>query len=239
MKTNLTLDYCEKTQEVLNKIAQSQTAAIETASCWVADTIQKDGLVYTLGSGHSLVIAAEMYYRAGGLANFDVIHDKTFGRAERLPGYASVLLDAYPITSNDLVVIVSNSGRNPLPVEMALEAKKRMIRTIGITSLAHSRAVSSRSSTGLRLFEACDLVIDNCGSPGDCSLEVGDGQPIRVGPTSTLAGVFIANWIMCTAIQELINRGVKPKVFASANLDQGDDHNRELINFLRHRTRGL
>jgi uncharacterized phosphosugar-binding protein len=70
-------------------------------------------------------------------------------------------------------------------------------------------------------------------------MEVGEGQPIRVGPTSTLAGVFIANWIMCTAVQELINRGIQPKVFASANLDKGDDHNRELINFLRHRIRGL
>ena len=119
----------------------------------------------------------------------DVLYEKTFGRAERLPGYARVLLDSYPITSHDVLLIVSNSGRNALPVEMAIEARERGIATIAITSLEHSRAVGARHASGLRLFEACDVVIDNCGVAGDAALELdGIGEPVRVGPTSTRSG---------------------------------------------------
>ena len=82
--------------ETFGRIAETQSQALETAGLWVADRVERCNLIYTLGSGQSLLIATELYYRAGGLQNFDVMHDKTFGRAERLPGYAKVLLESEP-----------------------------------------------------------------------------------------------------------------------------------------------
>ena len=231
--------YYQEVQSILCRIVRSQAAALQRAAELVADTIQRDGIVYSFGSGHSSMAGIELYYRAGGLANFDVIKDPTFGRAERLPGYADVLLDACPISSRDLLLIVSNSGRNPVPVEIALGARRRGVATIGITSLEHSGAVESRAPGGQRLCEVCDVVIDNCVPPGDATVELAPGNGAKVCPASTLAGIFVANSISGTAARILVERGARPPVFLSANLDGADQSNRELIDFLRRRTRGL
>jgi uncharacterized phosphosugar-binding protein len=237
---NLVLRFQHVLEETMARIAETQMTALTTAASWIADTVAAGNLIYTLGSGHSLLVATELYYRAGGLANFDVVHDKTFGRAERLPGYGTILLDSYPISSSDLLILVSNSGRNELTVEMALAAKARGIRTIAITSLAHSHSVSPRTVSGLRLCEVADLVIDNCGRVGDASLELDSpGGPVYVAPTSTAAGIFIANSMVALAVQDLIDRDFDPPVFASANLDNGDTKNQMLLQFLRDRVRGL
>ena len=227
-------------QTVFTRIVETQMAELTKAGTWVADVVAAGNLIYTLGSGHSLLIATELYYRAGGLANFDIIHDKTFGRAERLPGYARILLDSYPVSARDLLILVSNSGRNELTVEMALEAKARSIRTIAITSLAHSLSGAPRTASGLRLCEVADLVIDNCGRPGDASLDFCTSrETIVVAPTSTAAGIFIANSIVALAVQELLDRGIDAPVFASANIDSGDTKNELLLRFLQERVRGL
>lgn len=233
------LDYHREAQAVLNEIASTQRTAIAKAAEWVADTIAGDGIVYALGSGHSLMIAAELYYRAGGMAPFDVLHDKTFGRAERLRGYAKVLLDSYPVTKKDLIVIVSNSGRNPLPVEMALEARQRGVRTIALTSMRHARSVAPLEGLPGSLFEVADLVIDNCGKPGDASVEIDPAFPVAVGPTSTIAGIFVVNSLVVEAARILFDRGLRPPVFLSANVDQGDNWNAPLVDYLRQRIRGL
>lgn len=236
---DLSLIYYQSVQKVLDEILQTQKFVIQCAAEWVAETIQQNRIIYTLGSGHSLMIATELYYRAGGMAPFDIIHDKTFGRAERLSGYARILLDSYPISAGDLLFLVSNSGRNPLPVEMAMEAKERGIRTVALTSLRHSKAVPPREGLKSRLFEVADLVIDNCGEFGDASVEIDASLPLRVAPTSTLAGVFVVNAIVAQAARTLFERGIKPPVFLSANVDNGDDWNAQLIDFLRQRIRGL
>lgn len=232
--------YYENLTHVFASISETQLPALIQASRWIADVIERNGIIYTLGSGHSLLIAAEFYYRAGGIANFDVIHDKTFGRAERLPGYGKILLENYPISSSDLLILVSNSGRNELTVELALEAKALGLKTIAITSMIHSMHVSPRTLSGFRLCEVADLVIDNCGQLGDASVELASPRgAVRVAPTSTAAGIFIANSIVALTAQALIDREIDPPVFSSANVDNGDANNQKLIRFLRERIRGL
>ena len=238
-QTSVAWRYYQQVQSILCRIVQSQIAALQSAAELVADTIQRDGIIYSYGSGHSSVAGVELYYRAGGLAHFDVIEDRTFGRAERLAGYAEVLLDAYPISSSDLLIIVSNSGRNPVPVEMALGAGRRGIATIGITSLEHSGTVASRAPCGQRLFEVCDVVVDTCVPPGDATVELGPGSAVTVCAASTLAAIFIVNSISGTAASILAERGVQPPVFLSANLDGAEPSNRRLIEFMRRRIRGL
>ncbi len=236
---NITLQYYERVQALLCRIVESQMDSLNRAATLVADTIARDGIVYALGSGHSLLPAAELYYRAGGMAPCDIVHDRTFGRAERLPGYAEVLLDTYPIGPKDALIIISNSGRNCLPVELALGARKRCVSTIGITSLPHSRSVSSRTPQGLKLFEVCDVTIDTGSDPGDASISLNSGSGITVCPTSTLAAVFIVNAISGSAAQQLLERGIEPPVFLSANIDGADETNARHLEFMRQRVRGL
>jgi len=231
------LDFMQGAQGVLSRIAETQQAVLEQAAKLMADTIEKGGLIYAFGSGHSQSVANEFYYRAGGLACCDVIHEKTFGLSERLPGYAALILDTYPVRAGDLMVVISNSGRNALPVEMAMCARERKMKVVGITSLEHSRSVTSRLPGGERLFEVCDVVIDNCGTAGDAVVEV--AKDTWVGATSTLAGIFIAQTLVCLATGELLRRGINPPVLLSMNLDEGDDHNHALLESYRQRIRGL
>jgi len=234
---NLSECFSEKVHAILDRIAETQTAPLRNAAALMAQAIGKGRLIYAFGSGHSQSVAIEFYYRAGGLATCDVIHEKTFGRAERLPGYACLLLDTYPVSAGDVIIIISNSGRNPLPVEMAESAKQRGMGVIGITSLEYSRSVTSRAPCGKRLFEICDVVIDNCCPPGDALIDLGDG--IRVGGASTLAGAFISQTLVCLTSGKLQQDGIRPPVFLSMNMDEGDKRNQAVLESFRARVRGL
>ena len=232
------VEYYQRIREIINEIAETQADVIQEAAGIVADLIAKDGVLYILGSGHSLMVAAEAHHRAGGLVPVDVIHDKTFGRAERLEGYAKVLLDEYNVPGGGVVVIASNSGRNALPIEMALECKARGIKTIAITSLAHSQSVTARHPSGKRLFEIADVVIDNRGVPGDAILEM-EGCPGKFCATSAVAGAFIMQSIIAQTIENLGKMSVTPPVLISANIDGGDEHNKRIMARYRGRIKGL
>ncbi len=221
---------------VLDRIRQTQGENIARAAGIVADTVARDRIVYTFGSGHSALIATEFYYRAGGMASFDPIPDRSFGKAELLEGYAAALLEAHPIGEGDALIVISNSGRNPLPIEMAHEARRRGVPTIGITALDHSRQVDSRHSSGQKLYMVCDVVIDSCVPLGDAVATV-DGK--GVGAVSTLAGAFVASLITVEAAAECVKRGLDPKLFVSSNTNDGRARNRALLEFIRMRTRGL
>jgi uncharacterized phosphosugar-binding protein len=229
--------YAAAAQAVLERISRTQTDNLAKAAALIADTVARDRIVYTFGSGHSSLIATEFYYRAGGMACFDVIPDRAFAKAEHLEGYAESLLEAHPIGAGDAIVIISNSGRNPLPIEVAQEARRRGVATIGITAMDHSRQVSSRHSSGKKLYMLCDVVIDTCVPLGDAVAELEGGQ--RVGAVSTLAGAFIASAITVQAAAECLRRGLDPKLFVSANTEDGRERNRALLEFVKTRTRGL
>ena len=147
--------------------------------------------------------------------------------AECTPRYAATLLHgAVAPGAGDALFVFSNSGRNAVPVEMALEAKKRGATTLCITSLAHASAVSPRNPAGLRLHEACDIVLDNGGVPGDAAIEVG---PYRCGPTSTVAGAALLQAVVCGVVEALVAEGREPEVFRSANEDGGDEANEAFL----------
>lgn len=224
--------------ELLARVASSQQGRIQEATAIIAESIAADGILYLLGSGHSTAIAMEGYYRAGGLAPVDIVHDPTFGRVERIEGYAEVLLKDYNIPTGSVMVIISNSGRNALPVEVALLCRERGIRTVAVTSISHSKSVDSRHSSGKKLFEIADVVIDNCGAVGDAALEI-EGVPGRAIPTSGIAGMFIVDSIIAQVIENLVSMGVEPPVFVSANVDGGDEHNEKLLARYRGRIRGI
>jgi uncharacterized phosphosugar-binding protein len=140
-----------------------------------------------------------------------------------MEGYSTEILRCYPVKQGDVMIIASNSGRNATTIEMAIEAREHRMNVIAITSLDHSRLVTSRHVSGKRLFELADVVIDNCGIYGDASIMF-DGIG-KICPTSTIMGCLAIHTLISTAAEMMINQGKKPEVFTSSNSDNGDNIN--------------
>lgn len=228
--------YFDNIHTLLDSVLQTQSDALHRAITAVADTLQLGGTVYAFGTGHSHMLAEELFYRAGGLVKVYPILDEALmlhrsasrsSQVERLPGYAATLLEGGICpTEKDTMFLFSNSGRNAVPVELALEMKRRGVKTVCITNLAQSSAASSRHESGLRLFEICDIVIDNRGAVGDAAMDIG---PTRCAPTSTVVGSAILQAIVCGVVETLQSRGETPEVFCSSNVDGGDAINQAFI----------
>lgn len=233
----LSQKYLNCVQQILNEIGKTQSDAIGQAADIVAAAIAGGGKLFLFGTGHSHIIAEEAFYRAGGLVHVSPILEPALmlhegplksTQMERLEGYAQIILDHSGIGSGDALMIISNSGRNAVPVEMAVIAKNRGIPVIALTSLAHSRSVPSRYSGGKHLFEVADVVIDNCGVHGDAVLNVdcSNGQ-VQICPTSTVAGALIINMLVAEVVERFCAMGIEPAVFRSANVDGGDEFDRQ------------
>ena len=240
--------YIEQIHQLLERIRISQTDAIRQAGVMIAETLKNSGIIHTFGTGHSHMIAEEAFFRAGGLVPVNAILDSRLSflngalestRAEREEGFAHTLLQREQIAPGDIVIIISNSGRNAVPIEMALDLKARPIRTVGITNLRQSEASTSRHPSGLRLFEIVDLAIDTCVPEGDAIMLLPDLEQ-RVGPASTIAGALIINSILIEAAS-LLSAGRHPvPVFPSANfLATGDENIASLYRPFRGRIRCL
>lgn len=220
--------------DMLAEVVETQTEAIETAGQMGAEAILNGGLIHAFGTGHSHMIAEELFDRAGGLVLLNPILEPSLmlhegiqrsSSLERLPGYAAPLLEIEPLSPGDLLIVVSNSGRNAAPVEAALYARGRGLKVAAITSIAHSRSQPPTHASGKRLFEVADVVLDNGGIPGDAALEV-PGAPTRVCATSTVVGAFLAQAVMAAVVQRLAEAGVTPlPVLRSGNLDDAREHN--------------
>jgi len=245
MTTSKALDYTTSMQALLQGIVETQMDKIERAAEIIAVAIANDGLLYTFGTGHSHVIAEDVAYRAGGLAPVDAIlepsltgHQQVFKSEfmERVEGMAEVILDYYEISPKDALVVISNSGRNAAPIEMAELAKARSVPVIAITSLAHSKGTTSRHSSGKKLYQVADVVIDNGCPRGDCLLHL-EGLQQPVGAGSGVAGLFIVHAIIVQTIQNLLDRGIQPPVFMSGNIDGSEEFNRPFLNRYKGRVK--
>jgi uncharacterized phosphosugar-binding protein len=231
------VQYANSIISLKNQILDTQMDAIQEAAQIVAETVAQDGILYTFGTGHSHVIAEDAAYRAGGLAPVDAIlepsltgQEKVFQSEymERVEGIAEVILNYYNPKPKDTLLVISNSGRNAAPIEMAEIARQRGMKVIAITSLQHSQGTTSRHSSGKKLYQVADVVIDNCCPRGDCLLHLEKmRQPI--GPGSGISGLFILHMIIVQAIQNLVDRGIDPPVFMSGNLDGSDEFNQPFL----------
>ena len=220
-------EYIEGLQAVLSRIMREQAEGIEKAGQLVADALAAGGIVHTFGTGHSHLIADEAFFRAGGIAAVNPILDERLlflkgalesTRSEQESGLAKSLIEREQVRAEDVAIIISNSGRNAAPIEMALEMKARKVKLIAITNIRQSMASPSRHSSGKRLYEIADVAIDNCVPAGDALLSL-DGLEFRVGPSSTVAGAAIINSIIIEAVTELLRRGEAVPILPSANLE--------------------
>ena len=231
-------EYLHKIIACLEQIENEERERIDAVSRLVADTIKNGGLIFTFGCGHSHLPGLDAFYRAGGLANVSPMLDTDLmlhngaaksSRMEKMSGIASEVFRRYTLSEKDIIFIFSASGKNQVPVEMAQEAKKAGVKSVGISSLAYVEK-------GGRLHETVDIAID-CKVPyGDASMEVGE---IKMGGLSTYASCFILNTCLINGAKIALKEGVKPPVYISGNVEGGREHNVALENLYMGRVKHL
>ncbi len=230
--------YIRAVENTLRRAWDTQQEALDKAGGAVSACIRTEHSVYVFGCSHAGILAEEVFYRTGGLAILNPIFFPGFmlntrpitmtSQLERLPGLGKILIEENRLAKGDVLILHSVSGRNTVPVEMALEAERLGATVIAITNLSYSSAVTSRHPSGKRLFEVCPIVIDNCGTVGDAAVSL-DGLPEPIGPTSTAVGAALLNALIVSVVDRLLAEKTVPPVFLSANLDGGDAHNRKIF----------
>lgn len=229
--------YFEKAKEKIELVEKNEMSNMKEAAEKVAKAIQNGGIIQLFGCGHSHILTEEVCYRAGGLVPINpilyeplMLHEGALrsSELERKNGLAADFMKNQDICKEDVMFVFSTSGRNPVPVDVALTAKEKGAYVIGITSLEYSQSQPSRHESGKHLFNSVDLVIDNFSPKGDAALSY-EKVSVPFGPTSTVVGAVIINAILAEAIQILADNGFEPPVFLSGNIEGSDEHNQRLV----------
>ncbi len=228
-------EYFKAVEELQRRVYESQRGVLVQVAERMAKAILAGGRIFVFGTGHSHMLAEEGYCRAGGLLSVVpifytalMLHESIplSAAIERTPGLAPDLLDRSGIRSDDILFVYSNSGVNHLPVEMAVEAKKRGICTVTIGSVAFSK-IAPLSPIGRRLADVADYAIDNGGVAGDGIISV-PGLDWKVGPTSTVIGALLWNALVVeTTIRLRAAKGDAP-VCASWNMPGAVEYGKQL-----------
>ncbi|RKT06108.1 putative phosphosugar-binding protein [Streptomyces sp. 3211.6] len=235
---------------LLERVRDEEGARIAEAGTVIAEAVAAGNRLFAFGAGHSSLPAQDVVYRAGGLAlmNFlavpgtagvDVMPATLGSALERVDGLAGAVLDSSPASDGDVLVVISLSGRNALPVEMAMNARALGLKVIGVTSVAYATETKSRHVSGTYLKDHCDIVLDSKIAVGDAELTA-DGIEAPFAPASTVVTSAIMQAVMAAAAGELAARGVEPPLLRSGNVDGGHEWNGRVMReygdriFFRH-----
>lgn len=241
------IEYIENVKRIIEKIEKDENGSIVKTAEILADTLINDRQIYLFGTGHSHMLSEELFYRAGGLVNIQpvlidplmlhvsasesTLHEREEGMAER------IFID-YKMKADDTIVIISNSGRNGVIVDMALLCKEKGLNVIALTNIEHTYSGLSRHKSGKRLCEIADVVLDNGGCTGDACVEV-EGIEGKICPTSTVCGAMILNAVVAQSVDICAKKGFCPDHFASSNIDGGDEINNALVEKYKNRIKHL
>jgi len=230
MSSSLPETYFTRVNEMLAQAWKANAPTIARLAPIIGVSLARGGVLHTFGSGHSELIAREIIGRAGGLICVNGIIDPTGGFVENLVGYGTRLIERhdrrYQLLAGETIIVISNSGKNSSPIEVALYAKKKGLTVVGLTALSMSTTYATVHPDGRRLHEVADHVLDNGGVPGDAIVTLNDGS--YAGPTSTLIGCSLLNWLMLAVVEWLQKNGHPLPVLRSQNLAGAIEHNREI-----------
>lgn len=228
------LEFFDESRKLIDKIEQNESENIKKAAQLVAESIMNGGVLQAFGGGHSFAGAMELAGRAGGLIPTTTINDPSRGEYERIEGIGTFLMNKVNIDPNDVFVLISNSGRNPQLIEMAQYIKEKGNKLIVVTSLEVSKEATSRHSSGKKLYEFADVVLNNYSNHGDAVLSI-EGFDSKVSGTSTVGVVVLLQQMNYEAIKIMVEAGFNPPVYKSVNVDGGPEHNADFENKYAHR----
>ncbi|MFI0739576.1 SIS domain-containing protein [Streptomyces sp. NPDC021100] len=231
--------------ELLRRARDEEAEHIADAAALIADTVADGGRLFVFGAGHSSIAAQDVVYRAGGLALVNLlavpgtvgvdVTPATLGSAlERVDGLAGAVLDTSPVQAGDVLVVISLSGRNSLPVEMAMNARALGLKVVGVTSLAYAEHTRSRHVSGTFLKDHCDIVLDSKIGIGDAELTA-EGIAAPFAPASTVVTSALMQAVIASAAGELAARGIEPPMLRSGNVDGGHEWNGRVLAEYRDR----
>jgi len=250
--SSLALQYLRKIDEILGRIIQTQQEKMEQACSIIANEIRNGRIIYVFGTGgHDNRAAEELLWRAGGLAAFCVILDPGLAlihgatkatKIERLHGYAKGVLDYYQVGKDDTLLLINSYGINALTIDTVHECRSRGTRVIAITSFEFPKSVPAdhpaRHSSKENLHEVAEIAINSFVPAGDAVVDI-EGFPYKVAAISTIVNVFVVNFMVCDIVQKLVQAGVQPPVWVSANAPGGDAWNKRLLEQYLPRIRHL
>jgi uncharacterized phosphosugar-binding protein len=239
------LPYFDTIKSLLDQAERVNAETIAVCARKLADSLAQGGVLHAFGTGHSHVLAEELFHRAGGLVPVNamldarlMLHEGTMAATltERLPGYAEAILSRYSLQADEVIIIASNSGRNAVTIDMALAVRAKGLTVIALTSVTHSASQSSRHPSGKRLYEVADHVLDNCGVIGDAALSL-PGLDAKLGATSTVIGCALLQSLVYATAELLQARGIEPPILMSSNVGaaEADARNDQLIEHYRQR----
>ena len=243
--------YFEVMQEVVENVFNTQEADIMKAAGILTDTTKNNGIIHLFGSGHSSLIAEDVFWRAATLANVHAIFESAVAginevtktsKIEKLEGIGRVILEYNRVQPPDAMICISNSGNNAATLDVALAAKERGVPVIAITNVTYADHLTTHHSSGKKLKDVADVVIDNCSLYGDAAIEI-PGFPQKVGSTSTIPGAFIVSALLVQTCENLVELGIQPDVYYNGHLAYEDPtiklHNDALVDKYFYRIRNL
>ena len=225
------LQYLEKCRGLIDAVA-AQEEAIRVASDWFARTILAGRMVHVFGSGHSRMLVEEMWPRYGSFPGFNPLvelslsfHNLVVGAngqrqamfLENVGGFAEQILRNFDLSAEESALVISSSGCNRVPIEMAEQFQRRGIKVVAIISKRHSEASTSKDPRGKKLQDFADLVLDTGAPPGDAMVEI-SGLPTPVAPGSTVGGCLLVNAIKAEVAARLTEAGQPPRVLTGSVL---------------------
>jgi len=201
----------EAVDKLIGEIEVNELEKIDSAAGILADTVINGGILYTFGTGHSMSIAMEAVGKRGSLINAKMLdeHIYNLARFERLEGLGPIILQQHQLTEKDCVIVASNSGRNPLTIEIAKEARKQGAKVISISAHSVKDQLPTLESNGKYLSDYAHVAIDNHGDSTDLLVEVPNTK-LKVGSPSTLTGIYIYYLILTEAVDKMINKNFQP-----------------------------
>ncbi|UOQ43273.1 SIS domain-containing protein [Halobacillus salinarum] len=238
------MQYLSKAAQTLNDLAKRTERSVDVISEQLAESIMNDGIIHLFGCGHSALLAQDSYYRAGGLAPVHPIMIDSLmlhkggakaSRNEKKHGVVNDHLKSVDFQPQDCLIVISNSGRNPAPIEAALYGKETAkVLVIGLLSRQYESSQPSRHSSGRRLEDIVDLTLDSNVPVGDallCHEEISQSY----ASLSTVVGAALLQQLFASTIEKLLSKGENPPIFLSGNVDGAGQHNQLLMDKYRSR----
>lgn len=243
--------YFETMEGVVQKARDTQGEPLMEAARALAATTKDGGLIHLFGSGHSSLVTEDVFWRSATMANVHAIFESAVAGIneitktslmEKVEGLGQVIVSYNEVDRPDSIICVSNSGNNAATVDVALAAKARGVTVIGITNVEYADTLTTQHSSGKKLKDIADIVIDNCSLIGDAAIEL-EGLPVKVGATSTIPVVFLIAGLLAQTCELLLEEGITPDVYYNGHLEYESadvrEHNQELVKKYRRRMRNL